>query len=275
MFDFNDTNNLTEFKKRFSEARRKKGYTQQEFAEALDDNDRSRVANWESKKSKTVPKIQDIPTICQLLDVDPNFLLGVSDVGNANDQVISEQIHLSVDNIRMLRNSFPVSDFVDFLLSSKQFYSLLRQINRIYTNGFFSESMESIFSPYAIARLEKAFNAFSREVFPIDMSVETFTPYVRNAFPWNEQKETLDDFVRSIVIDERYYDMLASNPVYLQQSMPERYDGLTYDFSLASFKHLMGNPFVELAEHEVSRIFSEIVRDYVDVTVKNFKKRDK
>lgn len=68
--------------------------SQHQLAEALNDNDRSRVANWESQKSKTVPKTQDIPTICAILDVDPNYLFGLSNISNQDNLAISEATHL-------------------------------------------------------------------------------------------------------------------------------------------------------------------------------------
>ena len=95
MFDFYDSNYSDEFKQRLQDARCKKKFSQQDFADCLEDNDRSRVANWESKKSTTVPKTQDIPGICKILDIDPNYLFGFSTITNENDKAISEQIHLS------------------------------------------------------------------------------------------------------------------------------------------------------------------------------------
>ena len=61
MFDFYDSNYSDEFKQRLQDARCKKKFSQQDFADCLEDNDRSRVANWESKKSTTVPKTQGYP----------------------------------------------------------------------------------------------------------------------------------------------------------------------------------------------------------------------
>lgn len=274
MYDFNDTNSIKAFKKGISTARKEKNMSQQELAEALDDNDRSRVANWESQKSKTVPKTQDIPTICEILGVEPNYLFGFSNISSQDDLAISEATHLSIDNIKTLRDSIPISNFINNILENSRFDQLMKQINRICINGFFSESLEATFSAPAINKLEKAFQKFSREVFPIDMDVESFIPYVKKAFPWNEDTESIDEFVRSVVINPAYYEMLESNPVYQKQTMEERYMGLICDFSRASFKHLIGNQVAELAEYEVTNIVSEIIKDYINTTVEEFKNRD-
>ena len=119
MFDFYDSNYSDEFKQRLQDARCKKKFSHQDFADCLEDNDRSRVANWESKKSTTVPKTQDIPGICKILDIDPNYLFGFSTITNENDKAISEQIHLSTDNIKLLRNDTSVSNFINYLMNQK------------------------------------------------------------------------------------------------------------------------------------------------------------
>lgn len=274
MLDFNYNDFPVEFKKRLSAARKEKNLTQQELANLLKDSDRTRVASWESKKSKTIPKTQDIPAICKILDIDPNYLLGFSTITNENDEAIAKQLGLDSKNVRLLRNNASVSGFINYLLETPKFHALLKQIQRIYIHGFFSESIETTFSSSAIRKLEKAFNKFSHEVFPIDMDENTFMTYVKDVFPWNEKTASIDDFVQSIVIDPRYYTMLATNPAYLRQTNAERYANLIYDFSKASFNHLMKNQLAELAKHEITHIFSEIVQDYIDITVTAFKKRE-
>lgn len=98
---------------------------------------------------------------------------------------------------------------------------------------------------------------------------------MKKVFPWNRKKQSIEDFVQSIVINEKYYEMLETNPLYQEQTSDERYETLIYDFSKASIQYLERNQLAELAKYNVANIFSEIVQDYVDVTVNNFKNREK
>lgn len=271
MLNFNDGNNTIIFKERLKNARIEKGYSQQEFAEALGGYDRSKVANWESTKGTTIPKSQDIPIICKLLDVDPNYLFGVSDFKSATDKTISERINLSTNSVKALSDDLQVGRFIDFLITSEHFNELIKKINQICVHGFFSESLERVFSPNAIKQLQKAFLHFSQRVFPIEMNENSFIPYVEKVFPWNPEKETLEEFLHAIVINERYYDMLKSNPDFMDLSKSQKYDALISDISRASFKHLIGNPIAELAKQDISHIFSEIIDEYVNTTVTNSK----
>lgn len=272
---YNDVWDTIAFKERLKDSRQKKGYKQDELAELLYDRDRSRVANWESKRSNTVPKTQDIPLLCTILDIEPNYLFGISNISNQDDLAISEATHLSIENIKTLRNNVHISKFVNNILGNAKFDQLMNQIDRLCINGFFSESLEATFSSSAINKLEKAFQIFIRDVVPMDMDAESFIPYVKKAFPWKEDSESIDEFVRSVVINPAYYEMLESNPIYQKQTMEERYMGLICDFSRASFKHLMGNQIAELAEYEVTKIVSDIIKDHINTTVAEFKNRDR
>ncbi len=262
MFNFYDPHSLCAFKERLQQARQQRHFSQTGFAEALLDDDRSRVANWESKKSKTVPKTQDIPEICKLLDIDPNYLFGLSNINSANDKAISDEIHLSVDNVRSLRTDSRMNKFIDFLMASPKFSQLLDYIYQIDIHMLLSISLEDTFSPQAISKLETAFSCFSQKVLPSDKNVDTFKPYVKEAFPWNKQKESIYDFIHSNIVNPKYYAMLASNPTFLNQTSEERYDGLIFDFAKASYNYLLGNQLSELAKYEVSNIFFNIVQDY-------------
>lgn len=214
------------------------------------------------QKSKTVPKTQDIPEICKLLDIDPNYLFGLSNINSANDKAISDEIHLSVDNVKNLRTDARMNKFIDFLMASPKFSQLLDYIYQIDIHMLLSISLEDTFSPQAISKLETAFSCFSQKVLPSDKNVDTFKPYVKEAFPWNKQKESIYDFIHSNIVNPKYYAMLASNPTFLNQTSEERYDGLIFDFAKASYNYLLGNQLSELAKYEVSNIFFNIIQDY-------------
>lgn len=273
MFDFNDSNDIEKFKERLKTIRREKGFTQTSFAEALHDNDRSRVANWESKKSPTIPKVYDFPTLCRLLDVDPNYLLDVSEDKSASDKNIGEKINISADNVNMLRNNPHIGNFIDFLLSSDKLENLLYRIRRASIYGYFSKSLDTTFSTDAISKLQSAFNLFYQKVFPLDMNVNAFTAYVENAFPWNPNTQSFTELLHSIVIDERYYSMLENNPDFMVLTEEDKYYALMYDVAKASFDYLMGGPAIELAEQGIGQAFLDIAKEYISADVSNFKKQ--
>ncbi len=51
-------------------------------------------------------------------------------------QDVRKKIHLSTDNIKLLRNDTSVSNFINYLMTTPKFHSLLNQLNHICVNGF-------------------------------------------------------------------------------------------------------------------------------------------
>lgn len=275
MYNLNDTNDIINFKARLSKARKSKYPSQEKFAEALGYTDRSRVANWESQKSGTLFHLCDFTKICNLLDVDPNYLLGVSDDKSTNDKEISNAINISAENVTMLRNHPYTGHFLNFILSSDKLKQLLKNIEEIYLYHINPSSMplDKIFSPLAYQRLKKAFYKYQKETFPLNMNETSFSKHVENAFPPNPKEKSFFDFVKDIVIDKRYYDMILSHPDFDSQTDSERYENVIYDISHVSYKYLITEQKIEISEQQVSQIFAQIIKDFIDSEIKSFKNR--
>ena len=275
MFDLSDKNDLKRFKNRLGKTRKERKLTQDAFAEALGDNNRSRVANWESEKSTTLLPLHELPRVCKLLETDPNYLLGFSDDISTNDTMIADTIHFSSDNVHLLRHNPYAGKFLDALLSSDEFFHLMNNVQRVAMYGFFLEPLEKTFSPSALTQLYKAYEKFRSEVFPLDMDVVKFSYYVESAFPWVSEKQSFEELLHSIIIDERYYEMLFSNPEFMRKSDSEKYVILMVEIAKASYKHLSGKPIIELAEQEISKLLGKMVDDFIQDEIIKFKTREK
>lgn len=275
MYGFNDTQNVINFKKRLSAVRHERGYTQETFAEVLGDNSRSRVSNWESTKSPTVVPMYEFPGICELLEVDPNYLLGFSDDISESDTAIAQRLHISLGNVYMLKNNEFIGRFINSLLSSDEIHDLIHNIQRVAMQGFFSESLEKTFSPYALTQLYRAYQNFRKEVFPLDMDVVAFSYYIEKELPWKQEKQSFKEFLNSVIIDERYYEMLSSNSEFMSKDDHEKYIILMVEIAKASYKHLNGSPIIELAEIEISNLLSKMIHNFIQKEVIDFKNRDK
>jgi transcriptional regulator with XRE-family HTH domain len=275
MFDLNDVNDIVAFKTRLSEIRKRKRFTQDSFAEALHFGDRSRIANWESKKSTTVLKLSDFTTVCKLLDVDPNYLLGVSDIQSSNDKAISDAIGLSCTNVQKLRTCKFTSKFLDYMLSSLEIDELIRRIKQICHYGFVSEAQETTFSHNTLKKIEKAFEEFHREVSPLDMNKELFSEYIRDALPWNRDQVSFDCFIKSTISENEYNNILFEYPDFEEKPDTEKYNVLIDDIAATSYDYMMIRPIVELAEHKILTTLDDIIKKFIHTEINNFKNHNK
>ena len=76
---------MNQFGERLKNARKLKGLTQKDLADMIHAKHNS-VSNWENNHNKPDP--DTIELICGVLDVSPNYLLGVSSPEILNDEVI-------------------------------------------------------------------------------------------------------------------------------------------------------------------------------------------
>lgn len=273
MYDFRDGRDLVKFKERLQQARRDMKYRQDTFAEALHFSSRSSVGNWESVKSSSIPTLENFVAVCNVLQVDPNFLLGVNDFPSEENHAISNAIGLAEENVQQMRDNKEASHFVDFILSSPELKELLYRIRQICYYGMIAEAQETTFTPDAIMRIQKAYNEFFHNVFPLDMNAERFAQYIQREFKWQPEKISIDEFIFSVISDNEYNNILFDHPGFEEKTDSEKYDIIILDVATTSYEYMMGQPIIELAEQEIAKALNGIVKGYIDSQIQNFKNR--
>lgn len=272
MFNLYDYDDICKFKTRLAQARRDAKITQEKFAEKLHKGDRSRIANWESLSNNHLIHLSDIPLICQILDVDPNFLLGVSDDKCTNDTLMADSLHISIDSIKTIQKEPFIGKLINHVLSADELYNLLHQIRQVCVNGYHTLTLEHIFSKNALKKLNHSFHLFFEETFYLDMTPELFSNRLASEFYWNQKKQNFFEFLDTIIIDPRYRDMLTNNPQFMKLDDNGKYNALMYDIAKASYKHLLSNATAELSAQKISNTISDIIYKFILTDIADFKK---
>ena len=298
MFDLNDIDDILLFKKRLGATRKERGFTQQEFADALGDSNRSRVANWESQKSSTLVQLHDIPLICKLLETDPNYLLGFSDDISEDDTMIGEHIHMSPDNVRMLKQDPYIGRLIDFLLASDEFHDMVYSLQHLTMKEFHSTTVEKKFSPYALKKIRKAYQNYIKEILLFDIDSNALSYYaekefidkkrIKNVFyllsyfigkelPWNPEKQSIEEYFHTIIIDEELYnectEKISKDPNFMDKPDNEKF----YRLMAVPERHLLSflndERIAKLSELEISNLITKLVSDFVQKEVNEFKQQ--
>lgn len=273
MYDFRDDRDLIKFKERLQQARKDMNYRQDTFAEALHFSSRSSVGNWESVKSNSIPTLENFVAVCNVLQVDPNYLLGVNDFPSEENHAISKVIGIAEDNVLQMRTDKEASSFIDFILSAAELSELLRRIKQICYYGMISEAQETTFTPEALKRIQTAFDEFYRNVFPLDMNIDRFAQYIQKEFKWQPEKISIDKYIFSVITDNEYNNILFDHPGFEEKTDSEKYDILIWDIASTSYEYMLGQPIMELAEQEITKALNGIVKRYINSQVQNFIKR--
>lgn len=264
--------NIDGFKERLTKQRTVLNLTQKELTKKMGYTHRSKIATWEGTSNKTLPDLHDFYSLCKVLKCDPNYLLGYNDINFTNDGLAAEYTQLSVDTISKLRENPFIAQLINAIVNSDKTPRLIDKIMQLCISESYSLTLEKIFSKDAIEQLIIAFEQFYYKEIALDMCPETFIPYVAKTFPWNRTKRNFKEFLESIIINEKYYDMVFNSDLFAQQTDDERYQSIIYDIAKASYKHLLNIVISKQKESELSHILSIIMNDFVTSQVNEIHK---
>ena len=263
--------NVDDFKTRLSKRRNEKDLTQSQLTDILDFTHRSKIATWESTNTNTLPGLYDFYSLCQALDCDPNYLLGYDKLECTNDGIAAEYVHLSPDAVKKLRDDSFLALLIDALITSPKSPLLRHKLSQLCDSGFCSVVPETTFSQDALIRLEEAFEIFRDETVPLNMNYEHFIKYVIAAFPWDRTTTSFEDFLKSILIDEKFQNHILTHPELNNQTDDERYLNLLSDVARISFKYLFTLISDKVIEYDINILLNEMVKDFINSLVDDFK----
>lgn len=254
--------NVSALKKRIKDARSELHLTQEQLAIKLGDNDRSRVANWESPNNKSLLKIYDVPNVCDALQIDPNHLFGYSEDKISNLADMAKALNLSYEGANTLISNPTTARFIDFLLTSEEFHTLFNNIGILYANRMLLKPLTSVFTDYGLKCLQKAFSTYSTNNLVMDMTKEDFAVHLTKYFNWDTSRYSFIDYVKRIISDERYYDMVLSSPI-MNESDDNKFYSFIADIANVSYKYLWTDTKNELALHKITENFNKLTNEFI------------
>lgn len=276
LYDTYDGKAIENFKKRLSKARKEKNLTQKEFAKKLSIG-RTSIVNWENYKSNinTLPTLSTFTKICIILDVDPNYLLGVSEIKCENDDEISKATGLSVDNIKLLKENKYCNGLIDYFLSSDEASNIIERIKKICYLEYISQALETSFSKNICNKIDKAFSKFSEEVFPLDMTKNKFIDYLRKEIVL-KSNEDIDYFIRESITESEFNNVIVNiYDDFESHTKEEKYNILIEYIAECAYDYKMSSSNIELSKYKISTSIFNIVDKYIESKVSNFKKSNK
>ena len=121
------TNNFIEFKNRLSKARKGIGMTQAKVCESINLSNRSTLSNFESKKMERLPSLDEFVDLCDLYNVDPNYLLGFDEVRNFTVKTCCDELKLDENAVITIMKNKMAPILVNELFSGDSYAEIERK----------------------------------------------------------------------------------------------------------------------------------------------------
>lgn len=276
MYNLNDIQDIKAFKLKLTETRKEKKLTQEKFAEELH-LCRTTVVNWENckKNINTLPTLLTFTEICNLLKVDPNYLLGVSEFDSQTDHAISETIGLSIENVKLLKENRYCNRLIDYFLSSDEAITIIEKIKKICYLEYISQALETLFSKNICDKIDKAFNKFFEEVFPLDMTKDRFIEYLKKEIAL-KSIEDIDCFIKASITENEFDNIIVNVFNNLESlSKEEKYNILIEYIAECAYDYKLSCSNIELSKYKIATSIFNVVDKYIDSTVTDLKNSNK
>ena len=264
-------------KTRLKELRKSKKITQSKLAEEIyraTDTGRTAVTNWENTNCQTLPDIQTLMNICNVLNCDLDYLVGGSEIESQDFQTMSDALHISKESINTLTDNSDYGSFLDNIINNKVFEEVLKRAHQLALNKILNDVITTSFSPDFQKRIKDWFNKYYFSVFPFDMSQENFCKYIKNSIPYSEEFNPLK-FIEDNFLEDGKMFIYNSNDEFLSLCKSQQYEIIISSIADISYDYFISQNVVELSKQKLDIMLSDLLQDAINKEANDIKERIK
>lgn len=264
-------------KTRLKELRKSKKITQSKLAEEIyraTDTGRTAVTNWENTKCQTLPDLQTLMDICNVLECDLDYLVGGSEIESQDFQTMSDALHISKESINTLTDNSDYGSFLDNIINNKVFEEVLKRAHQLALNKILNDVITTSFSPDFQKRIKDLFNKYYFSVFPFDMSQENFCKYIKNSIPYSEEFNPLK-FIEGNFLEDGKMFIYNSNDEFLSLCKSQQYEIIISSIADISYDYFISQNVVELSKQKLDIMLSDLLQDAINKEANDIKERIK
>ena len=264
-------------KTRLKELRKSKKITQSKLAEEIyraTDTGRTAVTNWENTNCQTLPDIQTLMDICNVLNCDLDYLVGGSEIESQDFQTMSDALHISKESINTLTDNSDYGSFLDNIINNKVFEEVLKRAHQLALNKILNDVITTSFSPDFQKRIKDWFNKYYFSVFPFDMSQENFCKYIKNSIPYSEEFNPLK-FIEDNFLEDGKMFIYNSNDEFLSLCKSQQYEIIISSIADISYDYFISQNVVELSKQKLDIMLSDLLQDAINKEANDIKERIK
>lgn len=222
-------------------------------------NSRQVLAKWEH--GDTEPNLSHLAVLCDLLDCDPNYLLGYQSTFNKTDEEIAAYTGLERKHITSLHRDHNLSDFINQFVFSEKFIELYHYLNVEFYNGYIGSDLESHFNENLLKLMNAALKTTIKNTTVFDDRSKFYRKELYNKISSEKYSDFLDGAVSP---DYKNQIQIQLEEQRKQGNNISEYDVFINMIAGVSFEPLLYNYEKDLRMGRLSQMFIEITKDYFE-----------
>lgn len=235
--------------------------TLETFAEKLD-VDRRTIGKWE--KGESLPPLDKLALICELLDCQMDYFLGADELPYIDS--IAKASHFTGINPEIIDRAIENKDYLDclnFFMLPGFFAELYEDITLSGWKNFFVEKELSNIKSPLIDRIEKIFENFYSHIPYSEMNIEKYKDYLINKL----DKDKLDFYSpenkHTIISIRKSLQILTYKEFERTIQKGNEYDCFIDFIANLTYDPLIRRKYIELEKQKIAKRFMELVTRYL------------
>lgn len=259
---------INNIKLNLRKAREAKNFTQAKSIEGLHiknlNIERNTLSNWE-REGGNLPSIEALVLLCNLYDVDIDYILGKQPMPSSDIKAISDLLSLSYSNVEKLCKETFLNHFIDELMNTEKFQTLVILMHQLTNLSVFHQQnyLVTCFTIEGLKKINKALDSYCKETFYFNITADEFKKHLALELSYKKSKyESFDVFINELIPDKRVLYTVDNS----FDDLPDN-DKLNCLFNYISktvIDHYLKSKYLETLKSDIDRLMSTILSEFLE-----------
>lgn len=247
---------------------------QEIFAEKMN-IDRRTLSSWQN--SSTYPTIEQLLTICELLECDADYLLGMNDEPLKTEREISEKTGISQKVLANVGYDEKLLKALNYFFDTEEMFSVIQKIHKNCLSEYKTEDFLNGFSDKLLGKIEAIHHKFDWEILPTEKTEDKYAEYLKKGIPYDKVKSTLDEpkkfelYLKKHLCEDKlnYIEIEMENKNCSDEK--SKYDTFIEMMVVFTYRELEYKLSKELEMKRISQTLERMVSNYIEYEIRRMR----
>ncbi|WP_125766364.1 helix-turn-helix domain-containing protein [Lapidilactobacillus wuchangensis] len=266
--------NATVISTRLRALRLAKHLTQQEVAQKIhlgNGISRNSVSDWESNSEYAANRLPSLPQLidlCNLYEVDLDYVLGATDLSSQDKQTMAQTLHLGEKQLNQLAAKPQTAVLIDHLVADPLLKDVVQGTKRLSQNQLIADVINTCLAPKFAKKIRGYFEDYYFNVLPLDLSEASFQAYLAEKITLKKMKQPTTFLKTNFLSDGQLFvrnqfdefDQLPNCQQY--EAIISSIAAIVYDYSVSAkvvilAKQQLTDKFGQILDHTINQLTAE------------------
>ena len=234
------------------------------------------IINWE--KNNKLPDLKQFVELCEVLECDADYLLGIQKEPLYNLWEIGKKLNLPYQSVEYIERDSDLQDILGFMLMHKNIPQIIEAVKQFYLMQLLSDDLLQAYEEALQKKIEKAYINFVDTILPISRDEDTFKQFLCEQISFNRLKGTkeepnrLQNYIKDNLNDDRFQQI--QNKIERKKENTEKvlYDAFIDDIILCTYKAMEYKYNKDAFLNKITYSVMQLIEEYTELKQKELKR---